>query len=137
MSAAFCGRALAAGGLLMTMATRAAETAASAPRGLPFRPESDTALPGAPQWTLAIFACAAALALALWWLRRRGHAAPWAQPAGRLITVLDRTALSPQVNLVAVRYGSRRLLLAVGQTGAQCLRDEPLADAAPDTPGGA
>lgn len=122
--------ALAVAGWAAASVVQAADGAASAP-ALAFKPETDAALPGASQWTLAILVCAAALAVALWWLRRRGHAAalPWAQPpAGRLITVLERTAVSPQVSLVAARYGSRRLLLAVGPAGAQCLRDEPLAE---------
>lgn len=129
---------LVAGYCLAACVAQAAEHAASAP-ALAFKPETDTALPGASQWTMAVLVCGAALALALWWLRRRGHAnaLPWAQSAGRLITVLERTAVSPQVSLVAARYGSRLLLLAVGPTGAQCLRDEPLGDAGVNTEPGA
>lgn len=104
----------------------AAAGAASSPPALAFRPEADAGLPGVSQWLVAVLVCALALALAIGFLRRRGHTLPWGAQPGRLITVLERQAVTPQLTLIATQYGNRRLLIAVGPTAIQCLRDEPL-----------
>lgn len=102
-------------------------TSASA-AAIPFKPAEDSALPSGPQWGLAIVLCIAALAAVLYQLRRRGAVA-WKRE-GRLLSVVETRALSPQVQLNVVRYGDRQLLLSVGPAGTQCLRDDP-ADAGP------
>jgi hypothetical protein len=83
---------------------------------LPFKPAEDPGLPSGPQWGLALVLCAMALGAALYLLRRRGG----------LLDVVESRALGPQAQLHIVRYGGRQLLLSVGPTGTQCLRDDPI-----------
>lgn len=105
-----------------------ADLAASA--AIPFRSTDDVPLPGATHWGLAALACAAVLAVLLWGLRKR---LPGLGPrsAGRAtaIDLLDSRLVGPQVRLVVVGYGKRRLLCAVTPAGLQCLRDDPADDA--------
>lgn len=105
------------------MTTIAASVAASAP--LPFKAAADAAIPSASQWAMAMLLCGLALVLALWMLRRRA-AASLAWPRGRLVRVeiLESRAVTPQHQLVVARYAGRQLLLGVGPTGIQCLRDD-------------
>lgn len=102
---------------------------AAASAALPFKP-ADDALPSGSQWGLAIVLCVAALAVAVLALRRRGGQAVWRRTGGTL-QVLESRALSPQSQLVVVRYGERQLLLCVGPAGAQCLRDDPAGEERP------
>lgn len=91
---------------------------------IPFKPAEDTALPSGPQWGLAIVLCVAALGAMLYQLRRRRGAVTWKREGG-LLNVVETRALNQQVQLSVVRYGSRQLLLSIGPTGTQCLRDDP------------
>lgn len=100
-----------------------AASAASAV-ALPFKPADDTALPSGGQWGLAVVLCLALLAALVLALKRRGGATAWRREAG-LVEVLERRALTAQTQLVVARYAGRRLLLSVGPTGTQCLRDDP------------
>ena len=106
--------------------------ATAASTAIPFKPQEDPALPSAPQWGLAIVLCAAALGVALWVLRQRGArgAAPWKRQGEALLHVVESRALNAQVQLSVVRYGRRQLLLSVGPSGTQCLRDDPCAEEA-------
>lgn len=98
-------------------------TSASAP--IPFRAADDTALPSGSQWGLAVVLCLGALALMLWTLRRRGGvSAAWPRNRAALIDVLETRSLGAQTQVVVMRYAGRRLLLSVGPTGTQCLRDD-------------
>jgi hypothetical protein len=103
-------------------------TAASA--AIPFKPAEDPALPSGPQWGLALVLCVAALGAALLVLRRRGNAAIGWKRQGGLLDVVESRALNAQVQLNVVRYRGRQLLLSVGPTGTQCLRDDPADDGA-------
>jgi hypothetical protein len=78
---------------------------------LPFKPAEDPGLPSGPQWGLALVLCA----MAVGWKRQGG-----------LLDVVESRALGPQAQLHIVRYGGRQLLLSVGPTGTQCLRDDPI-----------
>jgi hypothetical protein len=102
-----------------------ASYASAASAAIPFKLADDPALPSGPQWGLAIVLCVAALGVALWVLRRRGHAVAW-QRQGGLLDVLETRALSPHAQLNVVRYRGRQLLLSVGPAGTQCLRDDPV-----------
>ncbi len=103
-------------------------TSASASASIPFKPAEDTNLPSGPQWGLAFVLCAAALGVTLYALRRRGHGAvAWKRQQG-LLTVVETRALTAQVQLHVVHYGGRQLLLSVGPTGTQCLRDDPVSE---------
>jgi flagellar biogenesis protein FliO len=109
--------------------------AASAPP-LVFKAESDASLPGPQQWIVATLLCFAALFAAVWWLRRQ-HGLPrpsWGSGPDRLITVVARTALTQQTQLLVVDHGQRRLLLSVGPAGTQVLRDDPHPDLPPAQP---
>ena len=99
-----------------------AVTGASAP--LPFKTAPAADLPSASEWLLALLLCAALLMGLLWLLRRRQGKLQWGRQA-QLLKVLDRQALSAQVQLVVLQYQGRRLLLSVGPAGTQCLRDDP------------
>jgi flagellar biogenesis protein FliO len=90
---------------------------------LPFKPAEDPGLPSG----LALVLCAMALGAALYLLRRRGGklAVGWKRQGG-LLDVVESRALGPQAQLHIVRYGGRQLLLSVGPTGTQCLRDDPI-----------
>lgn len=112
-----------------------AQSAASAPP-LVFKAESDASLPGPQQWVTATLLCFAALAAAVWWLRRQsGLPRPmWGNSPDRLITVVARTALTQQTQLLVVDHGQRRLLLSVGPAGTQVLRDDPHPDLPPTQP---
>lgn len=90
---------------------------------IPFKPAEDSALSSGPQWGLAIMLCIAALGAVFYQLRRRG-AVTWKRESD-LLSVVETRALSPQVQLSVVRYGGRQLLLSIGPTGIQCLRDDP------------
>lgn len=104
----------------------AAAVAASAP--LPFKAAADTALPGASQWGMALLLCSAALAFALWLLRRRGAvAAAWPRGRPAMVEILESRAVTPQHQLVVARYAGRQLLLSVGPSGIHCLRDDEAA----------
>lgn len=105
-------------------------SAASASRAtIPFKPAEDPALPSGSQWGLAIVLCLAALGVALWTLRRRTPqgAAGWKRQ-GALLHVVESRALNAHAQLSVVRYGGRQLLLSVGPSGTQCLRDDPVAE---------
>ncbi len=110
-------------------------TAASSP--LPFKASAAADLPTASEWLLALLLCAALLAALLWLLRRQQGKPQWGRQSS-LLKVLDRQALSPQVQLVVLQYHGRQLLLSIGPTGTQCLRDEPhtLHELAPGAMGG-
>ncbi|HSW06370.1 flagellar biosynthetic protein FliO [Aquabacterium sp.] len=104
---------------------------------IPFKTEAATQLPGSGQWLGAILACLVLLAVLLWFLKRHGPkvAARWGTPiartGGRRIRIVERTALSAGVSLVAIEYDGRKLLLASGSSHTTCLRDEPMAACAP------
>ncbi len=63
------------------------------------------------------------LAGALWWLRRRGYAAPvLGRAAGaRRLRAVERLPLGPNHSLHLVRMGDRALLVACGNTGCALL----------------
>jgi hypothetical protein len=85
-------------------------------------------LPSGPQWMLALVLCCAALLLALWFLRRRGGASlAWPRERAAIVQVLETRAVAPQTQLVVARYAGRQLLLSVGPSGTQCLRDDAVA----------
>lgn len=73
------------------------------------------------------FAIAVVLSLlgaALWWLRRRGYAAPAMGPRGaRRLETLERLPLSPQHTLHLVRAGDETLLLACSPAGCSLVRE--------------
>jgi len=117
------GAQLPSGGAAQSANGAPATTASAA---IPFKPAQDPALPSGPQWGLAIVLCIAALGAALWVLRRRGNTAIGWKRQGALLDVVETRALSAQVQLNVVRYGSRQLLLSVGPAGTQCLRDDPV-----------
>lgn len=108
----------------MDASASAASPGTVASAGLPFRPADDTALPSGSQWGLALVLCLGLLAVLLSLLKRRhGGQIPWQREAG-LLDVVERRSLGPQTQLVVVRYAGRRLLLSVGPTATQCLRDD-------------
>jgi flagellar biogenesis protein FliO len=74
---------------------------------------------------VAVAACAALLALAIFLLRKYGGKLPILTTAGKRVRVLERTVIASQVQLVVVAYDDRMLLLSVSPAGATCLRDEP------------
>ncbi|PTT79796.1 hypothetical protein DBR42_20710 [Pelomonas sp. HMWF004] len=104
----------------------ASPPAATASAAIPFKPAEDPSLPSGPQWGMAIVLCMAALGAALWALRRRGNAAISWRRQGGLLSVVESRPLSAQAQLSVVRYGRRQLLLSIGPTGTQCLRDDPI-----------
>jgi flagellar biogenesis protein FliO len=53
----------------------------------------------------------------LWWMRRRGFAAPVRARAGRRIEVMERLALGPQHSLHLVRWDGASLLVACSPAG--------------------
>lgn len=104
-----------------------ADAAASA--ALPLRGLQGDALPGAATWGLAALACAAGLAVLLWSLRKRMPGLGYRSAARpHAIDLLDSRLVAPQVRLVVVGYGQRRLLCAVTPAGLQCLRDDQVGD---------
>ncbi len=104
-----------------------ATTASAA--ALPFKPVDDAALPSGAQWSVALALCLVLLAVLVLALKRRGGNAPWSKEAG-LVEVLERRSLNAQTQLIVTRYAGRRLLLSVGPTGTQCLRDDVEGDPA-------
>lgn len=96
---------------------------------IPFRPSDDVSLPsGAPTALLSILTLAL-LAGALVLLKRRVLSTR-RRGEPQLLEVSERCALTPNTQLVVTRYAGRRLLLSVGPTGTELLRD----DAEKDTP---
>jgi hypothetical protein len=57
----------------------------------------------------------------LWWMRRRGFAAPVRARAGRRIEVMERLALGPQHSLHLVRWDGASLLVACSPAGCTLL----------------
>jgi flagellar biogenesis protein FliO len=120
-------------------------TAASAPTiassGIPYKPASADALPGAGTWLGALLACVLLLAGIIWVLRRyglkgRGDTTStiignWWQPLRQGLAqpaqsrVIERLPLAPHTQLVVVQVQQRRLVLAVNPQQTTCLRDEP------------
>lgn len=107
----------------------------SAPSGaastaITYKAAEDSSTPSASHWGLAASLCLGALALMVWALRRRGTAPmAWRGHQRVHVEILETRALTPQAHLVVTRYAGRRLLMAVGPSGVQCLRDDPEADA--------
>lgn len=123
--------ALGVASMVLTLAASSAlaQAAASAPP-LVFKAESDAAVLGPQQWLTATLLCLLGLAVAVWWLRRRtGLGTPlWSSPTPRALAVVERIALTPNTQLLVVDHADRRLLLSVGPTGTQMLRDGPRPD---------
>ncbi|HZT30577.1 MAG TPA: flagellar biosynthetic protein FliO [Bryobacteraceae bacterium] len=70
----------------------------------------------------AVFSVLLLLALALWWLRRRGLAqfgSPGARTMHRL-QLLERLSLTPQHSLLLVRVDGKTVLIALSPSGC-CL----------------
>ncbi|RZI92134.1 MAG: hypothetical protein EOP39_32500 [Rubrivivax sp.] len=64
----------------------------------------------------------------MWLLRRRGGGSPtWPRGRPAMVEVLETRAVAPQTQLVVARYAGRQLLLSVGPSGTQCLRDDAVA----------
>jgi Flagellar biosynthesis protein, FliO len=106
---------------------------------IPFKTEAGTQLPGSGTWLGAVLACLFLLVALLWFLKRHGPkiagrwGTPLARTGSRRIRIVERTALSAGVWLIAIEYDGRKLLLASGSSHTTCLRDEPLAAPAPGT----
>ncbi len=113
------------------MPTELAASAPSAPAAasavaLPFRPASEADLPTGTSLALTSVLALALLAVAYLLAKRRGLVTPWQRGSSTgQLEVIERRALTPQTQLVVARYGARRLLLSVGPSGTQLLRDDP------------
>lgn len=71
---------------------------------------------------LAALAVLALLGATLWWLRRKGMAAPLlARKSGRRLELLERLPLTAQHSLHLVRIADRALLVAVSPSGCAVL----------------
>lgn len=71
---------------------------------------------------LAALAVLALLGAMLWWLRRKGMAAPLLpRKSGRRLELLERLPLSSQHSLHLVRVAERALLVAVSPSGCAVL----------------
>jgi flagellar biosynthetic protein FliO len=84
------------------------------------------------QQMAAVAGVLALLLATLWWLRRRGFAAPslGKNPAGRRLECLERLALAPQQTLHLVRLGDTALLLASSPAGCSLITSLPYGEIA-------
>jgi flagellar biogenesis protein FliO len=60
----------------------------------------------------------------LWWMRRRGFAAPGKARGARRMEVLERLSLGPQHSLHLVRWDGATLLVACSPAGCTRIADE-------------
>ncbi|RQO63601.1 hypothetical protein DBR47_03490 [Paucibacter sp. KBW04] len=92
-------------------------------QSIPFRVAPELNGESLSLWQVGLI-CIVALVVCILVLRFLIDRRLWVKNTPNAVVVVERTVLNPNTQLLVVDYGSRRLLLAVGSTGVNCLRDD-------------